>query len=260
MASQGTGHLRVPMLLEQMARARHPQTLSQLALRLRIPKTSLMRILASLAEAGYVLKLPDHRGYVLGPRAARLTLTFLATQEFSRSARAVLADVVRATGETCNLNALEGQQMRYLERVETTQRLRLTMAAGDLVPLHCTASGKLALGMMTPQRRERVLRNLAMHRYTPQTITDRQALEQELASVAKDPIGVDREEFVQGMVAVAVPVLNDKGAMIAALACHGPTARISMADLHKHLPLMRRAAGDAARVLGGTGIPDLTGT
>lgn len=254
MDKKSDGHLRIPLLLEQMARAHHPQTLSQLAQRLQIPKTSLMRILASLAEVGYVLKLPDHRGYVLGPRATRLALSFLTTQEFSRNARAVLADVARATGESCNLNVLEGQQMRYLERVETSQKLRLTMAAGDLVPLHCTASGKLALGMMSAPRRGRILRIIAMRRYTPQTLTDRHGLEQELLAVRKDRIGVDREEFVQGMVAVAVPVLNDRGDMIAALACHGPTARVSMTDLYKHLPLMRHAAERAARVLGGTGL------
>ena len=243
-------YLRIPVLLEQMSRARHPQTLSQLAQRLDLPKTSLMRILAALVEGGFILRVPDHRGYVLGPRSTRLALAFLATQEFSRNARAVLVDVVKATGETCNLNALEGNQMRYLERVETAEVLRLTMAAGDLVPLHCTASGKLALGMMTDARRERTLGTIGMRRYTPHTLTDRSALEQELATIRKERIGVDREEFVQGMVAVAVPVLDDKDQMIAALACHGPTARISMTDLYEHIPLMRQAAVRAARLLG----------
>ena len=251
MSEKIEGHLRIPLLFEQMARTRHAQTLSQLSQRLNIPKTSLLRVLEALVHAGFVLRIPDHRGYVLGPRSTRLGLALLTTQEFSRQARAVLADVVRATGESCNLNALEGNQMRYLERVETGEVLRLTMAAGDLVPLHCTASGKLALGMMSDARRTHALGTLAMRRYTPQTITDRHRLEQELATIRKEQVGVDREEFVHGMVAVAVPVLNSKGDMIAALACHGPTARVSMSNLYEHLPLMRRAAAHAARVLGG---------
>lgn len=250
MSEATPGYLRIPLLLEQMARTRHPQTLSQLAQRLAMPKTSLMRILAALVEGGFVLRISASRGYVLGPRATRLALSLLATQEFSRNARAVLADVVRATGETCNLNALEGDRMRYLERVETAEVLRLTMAAGDLVPLHCTASGKLALGLMGSARRRRILDGIVMRAYTPHTLTDRRALEQELVTVSREQIGVDREEFVQGMIAVAVPVLDEKGSMIAALACHGPTARISMKDLHQHVPLMRQAAARAAKLLG----------
>ncbi|HEU0230998.1 MAG TPA: IclR family transcriptional regulator [Burkholderiaceae bacterium] len=243
-------YLRIPALLEQLARARHPQTLAQLAQRLDLPKTSLMRILSSLVESGFVVHAPGERGFVLGPRATRLALEVLGTPHFSRSSRAILARLVEATGETCNLTALEGDGMRYLERVETGHLLRLKLDVGTHVPLHCTASGKLMLAMMDDAQRRQVLDRIALDRHTPKTLTDRVLLERELATIRQRRVGVDQEEFVLGMVAVSVPVLNATGGMIAAVACHGPTARISMAFLLESVPVMREAALAMGKVLG----------
>jgi DNA-binding IclR family transcriptional regulator len=243
-------YLRIPALLEQLARARHPQTLAQLAQRLDLPKTSLMRILSSLVESGFVVHAPGERGFVLGPRATRLALEVLSTPHFSRSSRAILARLVETTGETCNLTALEGDGMRYLERVETSHLLRLKLDVGTHVPLHCTASGKLMLAMMDDAQRRQVLDRIVLDRHTPRTFVDRAQLERELAVIRQRRVGVDQEEFVLGMVAVAVPVLDAGGGMIAAMACHGPTARVSMAFLLESVPVMRDAALAMGKVLG----------
>ncbi|TAM88074.1 MAG: IclR family transcriptional regulator [Candidimonas sp.] len=248
-------YLRVPAVLGQLARAQHPQTLAQLAYRLELPKTTLMRILATLVTSRLVVRVPGERGYVLGPATTQLALEVLHTSYFSRAARSILAGLVQATGETCNLTALEGDSMRYLERVETSYLLRLKLDVGTRVPLHCTATGKLALALMDDTQRHHTLDRLTLDRHTGRTITDRTRLERELASIAQHAVGVDQEEFVRGMVAVSVPVLNTAGRMLAAIACHGPTARISMAHLMGAVPKMRDAAQAMAKVLDGESQP-----
>lgn len=243
--------LRVFAVLEQLAQTRYPQTLSQLALRLRLPKASLMRILATLVQAEFVTQVPGDRGFTSGPRAAHLALALLRGPQFAMSVRAVLAEVAEATGESCNLTALEGDHMRYIERVETAQPLRLSMAAGDHVPLHCTATGKLALALMPRQERDALLARIALRRHTAKTIVDQNALATALDAIRKTRIGVDREEFIHGMVAVAVPVLDSSGLMVAALACHGPTARVSMRTLESAIPMMRTVAKKLGTLLDG---------
>lgn len=247
--SQNDRYLRIPVLLEQMARARHPQTLAQLTQRLGLPKTSLMRILDALEGAGFVVQAPGERGFVHGPRAVRLALGILGTTHFSRAARAILGRLVEATGESCNLTTPVGDRMRYLERVDTSHPLRLNMEVGAHVPLHCTASGKLMLASMDSATRAQTLDRLVLSRCTPRTLTDRHQLEQALVVIGQQRIGTDQEEFIQGMVAVAVPVLDARGHMMAALACHGPTARVSFRSLMDAVPLMRDAAAAMARVL-----------
>lgn len=248
-------HLRVLAVLGQLAQTRYPQTLSQLAQRLHIPKASLMRLLATLVEAEFVTQIPGSHGFTAGPRAADLALGLLRGPQFSMSVRGVLAEVVQATGESCNLTALERDHMRYIERVETAHPLRLTMAAGDHVPLHCTATGKLALALMAPEERNVILDRVALQRYTAKTIIDREALIGELDAIHKTRVGVDREEFVHGMVAVAVPVSDNAGLMAAALSCHGPTARVSMRALQAAIPMMRTAATKLGILLGNSASP-----
>jgi DNA-binding IclR family transcriptional regulator len=250
MSNPVSRYLRVPYLLEQLACTQHPQTLAQLAQRLDLPKTTLMRMLQSLVESGLVVQAPNERGYVLGPRATQLALATLRTPHFSRSSRAILAQLVRELGETCNLTALEGDEIRYLERVETSQLLRLKMDVGTHVPLHCTASGKLMLASMEPAHRAQVLDRIRLERHTPRTFTGRTQLEAELDDIRRRGLGIDREEFVLGMVAVAVPVLDARGKVIAAVACHGPTARTSMDFLLESVPVLKRAAVDMGRALG----------
>ncbi len=242
-------YLRIPRLLEQLSRTRHAQTLAQLAQRLDQPKTSLMRILAALVESGFAVQVPGERGFVLGPRAVRLALGILETPHFSRASRTILARLVEATGESCNLTALEGDSMRYLERVETRHLLGLRMDVGAHVPLHCTATGKLMLAMMDKALQQEILDRVTLSAHTVRTITDRKKLEREFITIRQRRVGVDNEEFVLGMVAVAVPVLDAQGRMIAAIACHGPTARVSMADLLASVQVMHEAAKDMSKVL-----------
>jgi DNA-binding IclR family transcriptional regulator len=242
-------YLRELRVLEQLARTQHAQTLSQLAQRLDLPKTSLMRLLSVLVDSGFVTKAPgEHGSYVPGTRMTRLALSVLGTPHFSRTARAILARLVDAIGESCNLTAPEGDSMRYLERVETRHPLRLTMEVGAHVPLHCTATGKLMLAMMDDAQRRRTLDRIDLAACTPRTLTRRAALEQDLAQIRQGRIGIDDEEFVLGMVAVAVPVLDVKGHMIAALATHGPTARVSVQSLLEQIPRMREAANSMSQV------------
>lgn len=248
-------YLRELRVLEQLARTQHPQTLSMLAQRLDLPKTSLMRLLATLAASGFVIKAPGEQGFLPGPRAARLAVSILTAPHFSRAARAILSRLVEATGESCNLTTLEGDSMRYLERVETHHLLRLSMEVGAHVPLHCTATGKLMLSLMDEAAQHATLDRIALTSHTPRTLTQRGALEHDLALIRQQHIGIDREEFVLGMVAVAVPVLDDKGRMIAAIASHGPTARVSLPFLLDQIPRMREAADDMGKIFAETATP-----
>ncbi|MGH8779789.1 IclR family transcriptional regulator [Paraburkholderia sp.] len=247
--------LRALSVLEQLAAAGQPFSLSQLSVRLHIPKATLMRLIESLEAQGYVTHLPDSRGtdrgITLGPRAAQLALTTLANNTFGRACRSLLRSLVEVLGETCNLTALDRDTVLYLERVETTEPLRLHLEPGTRVPLHCTASGKLFLAQMPPAGRRLVLARLKLDRKTQGTLTELSLLEAELDRLAARGIGIDNEEFVRGMVAVAVPVRDaTHGQVLAALAIHAPTARASLNDLLKAVPRLKESALKIAPLLG----------
>jgi DNA-binding IclR family transcriptional regulator len=239
--------LRALSILDQLAVAGQPYTLSQLSARLHIPKATLTRLIESLEAQGYVMHLPDSRGtdrgITLGPRATQLALATLGSSSFTRACRSLLRGLVETLGETCNLTALDGDTVLYIERVETNEPLRLHMQPGMRVPLHCTASGKLFLSQMTRAERSAVLARLPLTRMTYRTLTDASLLEAELDRLSARGVGIDNEEFVRGMVAVAVPVRDEEGKhVLASLAVHAPTARSSLEDLLKAVPKLKEAS------------------
>lgn len=241
--------LRALLVLDYLARAQHPPTLAQLAQRLDMPKTTLMRLLAAMQRAGFVAATPAEHGFVPGPQATALALATLRASAFTRACRAVLAQLVGKLGETCNLTAPDGDQVIYMERVETAEPLRLFFAVGSHVPMHCTASGKLFLASMSRLERGRVLARLPLTRNTPRTLTDPSRLEDELQRLSTRGIGIDNEEFVRGMSAVAVPVRDAQDRVVAAVACHAPTARLMLDDLLRAVPVLQGAAQSMTAVL-----------
>ncbi len=155
----------------------------------------------------------------------------------------VLAALVAEVGETCNFTTLDGAQVLYLDRVEAQWPLRLTLDVGSHVPLHCTASGKLFLAHMAPPERDALIAQLTLQRMTRQTIVTAKALRAECDRIVGQGHATDREEFIDGLIAVAVPVTDADGACRAAIAVHAPVARLTLAKAVAKLAALKAAAG-----------------
>ncbi len=248
-SSEDVRRLRPLAILEHLTESQQPLTLAQLASLMGAPKSTVMRLLQTMETHGYVLHLPAERGFVPGTRSTGLALKVLRGSNMRRECRAVLRDLVAKMGESCNLTVPDAGRVLYVERVETTEPLRMHLQPGTFVPVHCTASGKLFLSSLSLLERNRLLDKLTLSRYSPHTIVDRPALDAELARNAKLGLGIDNEEFVRGMIAVAVPVLGKDDKVVAAIACHGPTARLSLDDLMQKVPHLRAAAKTMREVL-----------
>jgi DNA-binding IclR family transcriptional regulator len=116
------------------------------------------------------------------------------------------------------------------------------------VPLHCSAIGKLFLAFSPASRRRRLLQHLDLRRYTEQTIVDLASLEAELRQIRKQQVSYDREEFLDGVVCIAVPVLGRNGELLAGAAIQAPQARMGIEDGRAHLPALRAASDELAEI------------
>ncbi|MAB98733.1 MAG: IclR family transcriptional regulator [Pseudomonadaceae bacterium] len=238
--------LRALLLLDAIAQSDSPLSLAQLSHRLDTPKATLLRMVQAMERLGFLLREEDEKSYLLGPRSGQLGLHLLRNGVVMQRHRLILEALVRKLGETCNLTALDGSQVIYIDRVETTEPLRLHVEPGTHVPLHCTASGKLFLAEMPVADREQLLTCIPLLAQTSRTITDTGLLQAELERIRSRGVGIDSEEFVAGMVAVAVPIRDAQGRCVAALACHAPTARKSLNDLIDGIEDMQAAAAQLA--------------
>lgn len=241
-AASDSSAARSLRLLAAVAEAGHPLTLAELAARLGLPKPTVHRLCAQLQDSGFLARDVDERCFVVGPALSRLAFDTL-NHGAARSVRHdVLAQLVQQVGETCNFTTLDGTRVLYLDRVEAHWPLRLTLEVGSHVPLHATASGKLFLALMPAAERDALIGQLVLERLTPETLTEPQALREECAQIAAQGHADDRGEFIAGLIAVAVPVLDGQGRPRAAIAVHAPTARMSLAQARERLPFLHAAA------------------
>ena len=161
----------------------------------------------------------------------------------------MLRQLVADIGESCNLTALSGAEVIYLDRVESAFPLRMELRPGTRVPIHCSASGKLFLAHLSPARRAAILDGLPLTRHTATTLTDRAALESELEQILRQGYATAAEEFVDGLVCVAVPVMaGGRRQVRSAVALQAPSARMPLGRAQQLGP----RPGEAAQALGRT--------
>jgi DNA-binding IclR family transcriptional regulator len=214
-----------------------------------LPKPTVHRILRLLMRGGLVEREVDDKRYAVGPRVCALALAVQIRSPRRRERQAILARLVETIGETCNFTMLDGHEVLYVERVETSANVRLHMKAGSRVPLHCTASGKLLLSDLSPAQVRRLLGPGPLKRYTNRTMVRVETLERELAKVRASAVGTDVGEYLDGSVCLAVPVRDTRGRMCAAIAVHGPAPRMTLKKGYTFLPAMREAAAAIAATL-----------
>lgn len=246
---KGSSVLRALALIEAVAERRAPATPTQLNEVLGLPKPTIHRLCATLEDSGFLQRSIDGRGLVAGPRLREIGRNALLSNDQLLLIRAVLEKVSREVGETANITVPDRNRMRYLDRVETQWPLRLQLPVGSQVPLHCTASGKLYLSSLDALVRRQLLKTLDLERVTENSITDPDALEQALARIDRAGFSTDNEEFIDGMVAVAVPVRNSDGRLVATLAIHAPVVRMSMEQAVGWADDLRAAAGELAKIV-----------
>ena len=239
---------RALTVIETVANAAQPLALPEICALVRLPKATTHRLCQQLESIGYLVREPGGRSYAAGPRLVRMGFDLMRSA-VTAERHGILAALVEQIGETCNFTALAGHEVLYLDRVEARWPLRLHFDMGSRVPIHCTASGKIFMAAMKPSERRRIVDAAGLPAYTPHTITARDRFDVELDQIARQGYSLDREEFLLGMAAIAVPVRATDGTVLAAVACHAPNVRFKIELAMSYLPQIKDAARKLSKTL-----------
>lgn len=228
----------------------HPQPVSlpELTLRLGMPRQTIHRLLQQLTENRLIVRDASHDRYAVGPRLSHLAFATLRSRNQTAPVRAVLTALVDETGETCNVGVLDGGDFVYIERIECEWSLRVHLVAGSRVRAHSTSGGKVMLAYLDDGIRKMILQTRKLEAFTPNTITNIAKLEDHLAEVRAVGYALNDKEQNVGIVGVAVPILDENGNALAALALHGPESRITVKSAVKYVPALQRAAKKLAAI------------
>ncbi len=229
-------------MLEQVAKAQRPIYATEIIEKLGLPKPTVNRILSQLEEAGFLQREPVKKRYVPGPRAKNIVLSIMSNEDLGAPRHSILQSLSDEIGETCNCTILDGDQTVYFDRVEANWPYRIQLPVGSRLPLHCTASGKLFLAYMNSRQRKRLINAAPLKRHTDRTITSPELLAAELKKIKQEGVGIDNEELMPGMVAISVPVFNEKNEICFTVAVHAPSIRKPLEVLRQYLPALRNAA------------------
>lgn len=242
-------NLRTLLILEILGRSDRAMTATEINEDLGLPKQTVHRLCATLVETGFLTRQGPDRRYQVARRLREMGAGLIHSSRDHIARHQVLLEVSQEVRETVNYVVPEDTGMRYLDRVETDWPFRVQLPIGTNVPFHCTASGKCFLASLTPEARARFVSILPLPQMTATTLTDPDALLAELAEIAATDYSLDREEFIDGMVAIAVPVNDPQGRFIAALAVHGPTQRISVDVAISRKEILQAAAAKLREAL-----------
>lgn len=245
---KGSSITRVLEIIEAIAIAQHPPTPLDLAIALDIPKPSIHRLLQTLEKEGFI-KLDTYGGYIIGQRTHTLLISSWNQEPKKIERLAILQKLSNQIGETCGIAILQDNEMLYTDRVQTNWPLQVYLPVGSKVPLWCTSSGKLFLSYLEEERLTNVLKHLPIEQMTKNTIIDKAALEQNLQEIFEQQLGTDNEEFIAGMVACSVPILNAQQEIVACLYTHAPTIRKSLQDLMVYKPVLHEAAQELSQLI-----------
>ncbi len=223
-------NLRTLLILEILGRADGAMSASQINERLGLPKQTVHRLCSTLEAEGFLIRQGKGRKYLPARRARELGAGLLYASRSHIARHQILMEVARQVRETINYVVPEDTGMSYLDRVETDWPFRIQLPIGSNVPFHCTASGKVFMASMTPRARKSFVTGLKLERLTHKTYTEAEELLDELALIARRGYAIDDEEFLDGMVAIAVPVCDSEGRFVAALAFHGPAQRVPIQE------------------------------
>ena len=215
---------RALTILEVLARIGEAGV-TEVAAELGVHKSTAFRLVATLEAHRLVEQSADRGKYRLGVGVLRLAGATTARLDVVQEARPVCRQLAAATGETVNITVLSDSSALYLDQVAGSSALQTHNWVGQHIPLHATSNGKVLLSGLDPSALDRLLPSLAS--YTPQTIIRKPELRAELDRVRDQGYAVAVDELEIGLTAVAAPIRNAGGDVVASMSVSGPTFRLS---------------------------------
>jgi DNA-binding IclR family transcriptional regulator len=217
-------------------------TLQELSERIRMPKTTTFRLVATLERAGFLIRM-DNQQYCLSLKLARLGGLVRGTLSIREIARPVMLQVNEQTQETVTLNTLVGTERMVLEVVDTPSPLMSMARLGQHQPLFLGAAGRIIMAYMEPGELEKVLKKNAPPDF------DRAAVDRELARFRRQGYALTRGQRVPGLTAIAVPLFDMHDRVPHSLALTGPSVRMDARE-SELAEIMLAAGRDVSTRLG----------
>lgn len=216
-------------------------TISAIAAELDYAKSTVHRHLVTLEQQGYIV---NDDGYYVGLRFLELGEDARNRRRGYQLAKEKVEELAHETAERAQFLVEEHAEAVYIHRALGSRAVRTDPGIGKRIPLHATASGKAMLAAMPTEKVSRIIEQTHFVEVTDETITDVEELQQELAEIRERGYAFNREENLDGLHAVGVPVKDPNGGVIGGLSVSGPSHRFTGELFEDELPTLLLGAAN----------------
>lgn len=216
-------------------------TLAQISAKIDLPKSSVLNLLRTLEYCGLLDRNDESKTYCLGYKTLTFRYTKLQALPIVQHALPFLEDIQQSTGKIVYFVANVGGQALYLDAVYPGRRMTKYSVCGRVLPLHCTSVGKAILAYLPQEEVDAILDRWGMEPRTPQTITSREAMYEELRKIREQGYAVDNEEETPGVRCIGVPIRNLDGYPTGAISISGTVLSITDSILPQYAELLSHA-------------------
>ena len=223
--------------------------ISEIAQVVGLHKATAYRIVTTLVNYGYLEWMAESQKYRLGLELSNLGFKVIRRMDLRREALPYMKDLVRDWDETCDLSMFDQGQVFYVEVLRGNHALTNSAAVGQRLPAHCTASGKLFLAYLPADEQDEIL-NQPLDAYTENTVTSPDEIRKQLGVIRNQGYAVDYEEYELGVCAIAAPICNRRGDVIAAIGSPSPTSRMTAERIAEIAVAFKEAARAISRRMG----------
>jgi IclR family transcriptional regulator, KDG regulon repressor len=223
--------------------------ITTLAHRLGLAKSTVHRLASTLTAAGFLEQNRDTGRYRLGVALFELGALVRRRMDVANEARPHLRELLEKTGETVQLGIVDHYSVLYVYEMESRRAIRMAAAVGARAPLHCTAVGKVLLAFQPADYIKETL-DRGLTAFTEKTVARRDAVLELLEDVRSRDYAIDDEESESGLRAIAAPVRNQNGLVIAALGVAAPVQRMNKKVMQTTVPTVIAIAQAVSARLG----------
>jgi IclR family pca regulon transcriptional regulator len=204
-------------------------SLSEIARDAHIPAATARRCLLTLEELGYVTR--NGRDFLLRPKVLELGAAYLESMNIEQVTKNHLEELARNTADSAALCVLDGSEIVYVARASVRTLLRLEAHIGSRFPAHATSTGRVLLAGVSPERLQRYFESAKLEALTERTVTDPAKLRSLIEEARRSGYSAVEDELAYGVIALAVPVFDHRGRVVAALNSSSHSRRTTRARL-----------------------------
>ena len=243
-----TSPRRILNILEEIIIDPSNFTAKKISHKLNIPLATIYRHIETLCEEKYLVAV-NSKKYLPGPKIRNLILKSLPYEPNFTLRRSYLRKLTNDIEETVSLSIPIGTKLVYFDRIQFHWPMQLNLEAGDHLPLHASASGKLYLSSIEEEKVIQIFKNIKTPKSAKNTITDISRFKKEIKKIKNQGYAFDDEEWFDGMVGVSVPIFNSNNELCFCLSTHTAKSRKDINDLKKILSNMLSSANNLKKVL-----------